>query len=93
MTLITGPYSCLAPPLFYAIFGTCVQAPFQNWQGRHLHRLLHFLELQAFKASVGTGGLVALLTGEQLANFGNLEQRTHAGRHLEGAHYYEPKCC
>jgi len=45
----------LAPPLFYAIFGTCVQA------------------------SVGTGGLVALLTGEQLANFGNLEQRTHAG--------------
>jgi len=31
------------------------------------------------EASVGTGGLVSLLTGEQLAGFGNLEQRTHAG--------------
>eukprot|EP00913_Durusdinium_trenchii_P001720 g1591.t1 len=55
VTLITGPYSCLAPPLFYALFGTCVQA------------------------SIGTGGLISLLTGEQLADFGDLEERTHAG--------------
>ncbi|CAJ1400177.1 unnamed protein product [Effrenium voratum] len=55
VSLITGPYSCLAPPLLYAVFGTCVQA------------------------SVGTGGLVSLLTGEQLAGFGDEEQRTHAG--------------
>lgn len=30
-------------------------------------------------SSVGTGGLISLLTGEQLAQYGNLEERTHAG--------------
>eukprot|EP00434_Breviolum_minutum_P016742 symbB.v1.2.014765.t1/scaffold1084.1/size139254/4 len=30
-------------------------------------------------SSIGTGGLISLLTGEQLANYGDLEQRTHAG--------------
>merc|ERR1712224_1034017 len=58
--VINGPYTCILPPLAYAIFGTCGQA------------------------SVGTGGLVALLTGLTLAElkvdgvFLNLEQRTHA---------------
>ncbi len=93
VTLITGPYSCLAPPLFYAIFGTCVQAH-RSKIGRFTFASFASLPLvAAFKASIGTGGLVSLLTGEQLANFGNLEQRTHAGRHLEGAHYYEQKGC
>jgi len=55
VSLITGPYSCLLPPLLYSLFGTCVQA------------------------SVGTGGLVALLTGEQLGQVsGGEERRTHA---------------
>ncbi|CAJ1428162.1 unnamed protein product [Effrenium voratum] len=30
-------------------------------------------------SSIGTGGLISLLTGEQLVNYGDLEQRTHAG--------------
>lgn len=30
-------------------------------------------------SSVGTGGLISLLTGEQLVNYGDLQQRTHAG--------------
>ncbi|CAK9060701.1 Sulfate transporter 4.1 [Durusdinium trenchii] len=50
--LINGPYSCMLPPMVYAIFGTCVHA------------------------SVGTGGLVSLLTGEVLADQGDLAERT-----------------
>ncbi|CAJ1439262.1 unnamed protein product [Effrenium voratum] len=53
VNLINGPYSCMLPPIVYALFGTCVHA------------------------SVGTGGLVSLLTGEVMADRGNLEQRTH----------------
>lgn len=54
VSVINGPYSCMLPPIVYAIFGTCVHG------------------------SVGTGGLVALLTGVQLRRYGDLEQRTHA---------------
>lgn len=58
---VNGPYSCILPPIVYAMFGTCIHS------------------------SVGTGGLVSLLTGEQLlklvqydAKFNNIEHRTHA---------------
>eukprot|EP00931_Biecheleriopsis_adriatica_P062354 TRINITY_DN37558_c0_g1_i1.p1 TRINITY_DN37558_c0_g1~~TRINITY_DN37558_c0_g1_i1.p1 ORF type:complete len:737 (+),score=108.51 TRINITY_DN37558_c0_g1_i1:45-2255(+) len=54
VSLINGPYSCIAPPLLYSLFGTCVHS------------------------SVGTGGLVSLLTGEQLVRYGDLEERTRA---------------
>jgi len=55
VSLINGPYSCMLPPLIYALFGTCIHS------------------------SVGTGGLISLLTGTQLAGYGDLAQRTHAG--------------
>lgn len=56
VNLINGAYSCMLPPLAYAMFGTCVHG------------------------SVGTGGLVSLLTGEQLANYGpDIDERTRVG--------------
>mmetsp|Transcript_58839 Transcript_58839/g.182766 ORF Transcript_58839/g.182766 Transcript_58839/m.182766 type:complete len:695 (-) Transcript_58839:114-2198(-) len=55
VNLINGPYSCILPPVVYAVFGTCIHS------------------------SIGTGGLISLLTGEKLAAYGDLEQRTHAG--------------
>lgn len=61
VNFVNGPYSCILPPIVYAMFGTCIHS------------------------SVGTGGLVSLLTGEQLlklvqydAKFNNIEDRTHA---------------
>ncbi|CAE8628069.1 unnamed protein product [Polarella glacialis] len=55
VSLISGPYGCILPPLLYSLFGTCIHS------------------------SIGTGGLISLLTGEQLARYGDLEERTHAG--------------
>mmetsp|Transcript_51823 Transcript_51823/g.116723 ORF Transcript_51823/g.116723 Transcript_51823/m.116723 type:complete len:633 (+) Transcript_51823:90-1988(+) len=52
--VIHGPYSCMLPPLLYAVFGSCSQA------------------------SVGTGGLLALLTGTALAKVGDMHERDHA---------------
>lgn len=54
VSVIIGPYSCIFPPVIYAIFGTCVHG------------------------SVGTGGLIALLTGVQLQRFPTIEMRSHA---------------
>jgi hypothetical protein len=48
------------------------------WVAHFLCHSFHCNGIDA-EASIGTGGLVSLLTGEQLAGFGNLEQRTHAG--------------
>jgi len=56
VNLINGPYSCMLPPLVYAVFGSAIHG------------------------SVGTGGLVALLTGVQLVNYGDdVDYRTHVG--------------
>jgi len=52
--VVRGPYSCILPPVMYALFGTCLQA------------------------SVGTGGLLALLTGTALENLGDIDERDHA---------------
>jgi high affinity sulfate transporter 1 len=55
VALVSGPYSCILPPVVYSLFGTCVHS------------------------SVGTGGLISLLTGIQLEKYGDLEARSHAG--------------
>ena len=54
VALIHGPYSCMLPPVVYALFGTCIHS------------------------SVGTGGLVSLLVGVRLAEYGDLAHRTRA---------------
>ncbi|CAK9038115.1 Sulfate transporter 4.1 [Durusdinium trenchii] len=41
--------------------------------------ILYSLFGTCIHSSIGTGGLISLLTGEQLAHYGDLEQRTHAG--------------
>ncbi|KAF4716697.1 hypothetical protein FOZ62_006070, partial [Perkinsus olseni] len=51
VTLIHGPYSCVWPPLIYALFGS----------SRHL--------------SVGTGAMMALMTGEQVVKYPDIETR------------------
>ncbi|KAF4754247.1 hypothetical protein FOZ62_026401 [Perkinsus olseni] len=58
VTLIHGPYSCVWPPLIYALFGS----------SRHL--------------SVGTGAMMALMTGEQVVNYPDIETRTRVACQL-----------
>lgn len=55
----------MLPPVVYAIFGTCRSL---SDAARSRCRGIH--------ASVGTGGLVSLLTGEVLADQGDLDERT-----------------
>ena len=58
VSLITGPYSCLLPPLLYSLFGTCVQA---RMLAICVSEPIRLKCSSPWKASVGTGGLVPQL--------------------------------
>ena len=68
-------YECI---YYFLLLDTTSMYATMPWVAHFLCHSFHCNGIDA-EASIGTGGLVSLLTGEQLAGFGNLEQRTHAG--------------